>query len=157
MVADERRCARHPERTTNLSCSRCGKPVCTRCMVYTPVGVRCPECARDRQAGPNAPTRADVGKALLAAVTLAVAFGVAWGSFPRYGFWLALLLGFGGGELVSLAANRRRGPKLQAAAGLMVGGAFAVAWYMGAPLTHGALVTTLLGGLAMGLAVARQR
>ncbi|WJW66975.1 hypothetical protein OZ401_000221 [Candidatus Chlorohelix allophototropha] len=39
-------CKRHPTIETGLKCGRCGTPICPRCMVYTPVGVRCPDCAR---------------------------------------------------------------------------------------------------------------
>jgi membrane associated rhomboid family serine protease len=41
-------CYRHPNRETNVSCSNCGRPICPDCMTVTPVGMRCPECARDR-------------------------------------------------------------------------------------------------------------
>jgi membrane associated rhomboid family serine protease len=41
-------CYRHPGRETNVSCSNCGRPICPDCMTVTPVGMRCPECARDR-------------------------------------------------------------------------------------------------------------
>src|SRR5688500_4264686 len=41
-------CYRHPSRETGVSCSRCERPICPDCMTPTPVGMRCPECARDR-------------------------------------------------------------------------------------------------------------
>jgi membrane associated rhomboid family serine protease len=41
-------CYRHPDRETGVSCSNCGNPICPDCMTATPVGMRCPECARDR-------------------------------------------------------------------------------------------------------------
>jgi membrane associated rhomboid family serine protease len=41
-------CYRHPGRETNVQCSNCGRPICPDCMTVTPVGMRCPECARDR-------------------------------------------------------------------------------------------------------------
>src|SRR5213082_233303 len=41
-------CYRHPKRETGVSCSNCGNPICPDCMTPTPVGMRCPECARDR-------------------------------------------------------------------------------------------------------------
>jgi membrane associated rhomboid family serine protease len=40
-------CYRHPGRETNVACSNCGRPICPDCMVSTPVGMRCPECARE--------------------------------------------------------------------------------------------------------------
>jgi membrane associated rhomboid family serine protease len=41
-------CYRHPNRETGVSCSNCGRPICPECMTPTPVGMRCPECARER-------------------------------------------------------------------------------------------------------------
>jgi membrane associated rhomboid family serine protease len=42
-------CYRHPSRETGVSCSNCGKPICPDCMTSTPVGMRCPDCAGQRQ------------------------------------------------------------------------------------------------------------
>jgi membrane associated rhomboid family serine protease len=41
-------CYRHSDRETGVSCSNCGNPICPDCMTPTPVGMRCPECARQR-------------------------------------------------------------------------------------------------------------
>src|SRR5262245_11868571 len=41
-------CYRHPNRETGVSCSNCGRPICPDCMTSTPVGMRCPECAREK-------------------------------------------------------------------------------------------------------------
>jgi membrane associated rhomboid family serine protease len=41
-------CYRHPSRETGVHCSNCGRPICPDCMTSTPVGMRCPECARQR-------------------------------------------------------------------------------------------------------------
>jgi membrane associated rhomboid family serine protease len=41
-------CYRHPNRETGVHCSNCGRPICPDCMTSTPVGMRCPECARQR-------------------------------------------------------------------------------------------------------------
>src|SRR5919199_696612 len=41
-------CYRRPGRETGVACSSCGRPICTDCMTVTPVGMRCPECARQR-------------------------------------------------------------------------------------------------------------
>jgi membrane associated rhomboid family serine protease len=39
----QKTCYRHPDRVTGLSCSECGRPICTECMTMAPVGIRCPE------------------------------------------------------------------------------------------------------------------
>ena len=41
-------CYRHPSTETGVSCSSCGRPICPDCMTPTSVGMRCPECSRDR-------------------------------------------------------------------------------------------------------------
>jgi len=41
-------CYRHPARVTYLSCSDCGKPICADCSIDTPVGQKCPDCAKSR-------------------------------------------------------------------------------------------------------------
>jgi hypothetical protein len=42
-------CTVHPNVETTLRCNRCGRPMCTRCAVKTPVGYRCRECVRAQQ------------------------------------------------------------------------------------------------------------
>lgn len=41
-------CYRHRDRTTYLSCSDCGKPICADCSIDSPVGQKCPDCAKQR-------------------------------------------------------------------------------------------------------------
>src|SRR3990172_6616418 len=42
-VDEAPRCYRHPDRETYVSCSECGRPICPDCMVFAPVGIRCPD------------------------------------------------------------------------------------------------------------------
>jgi membrane associated rhomboid family serine protease len=42
-MVEPMRCYRHPDRETYISCSECGRPICTECMTPAPVGQRCPE------------------------------------------------------------------------------------------------------------------
>src|SRR3954462_9899678 len=41
-------CYRHPNRETGVSCSNCGRPICPEYMTSTSVGMRCPECAKQK-------------------------------------------------------------------------------------------------------------
>lgn len=60
-------CYRHPGRETNVGCSSCGRPICPDCMTSTPVGMRCPECARQSTKVHRAPSGfAGVGQAQVA-------------------------------------------------------------------------------------------
>jgi membrane associated rhomboid family serine protease len=38
-------CYRHPDRETGLACSECNRPICTDCVTFAPVGLRCPDHA----------------------------------------------------------------------------------------------------------------
>ncbi len=61
-------CYRHPKRETGVSCSSCGRPICPDCMTPTSVGMRCPECARERtkvKTIRSAPTAPQVTRALI--------------------------------------------------------------------------------------------
>src|SRR2546423_7536827 len=48
-MAAAMRCYRHPDRETYISCSECGRPICTECMTPAPVGQRCPEHSGKRK------------------------------------------------------------------------------------------------------------
>lgn len=41
---EPQQCVRHPERTTYLSCTRCGRPSCPQCLVPAAVGFHCVDC-----------------------------------------------------------------------------------------------------------------
>ena len=41
-------CYRHKREETRVTCGRCERPICTRCMVIGPAGVRCKICARGK-------------------------------------------------------------------------------------------------------------
>ena len=47
---------------------------------------------------------------------VAAAVGFLWGSYPDWGFYMSLLMGFGVAESIAKAANYKRGPELQAIA-----------------------------------------
>ena len=68
-------CYRHSSRETNVACSNCGRPICPDCMTVTPVGMRCPECARERTQvrGIGGGLRAGAAPATYALIALNVA------------------------------------------------------------------------------------
>jgi len=41
-------CYRHSDRETGVACSNCGRPICPDCMTSTSVGMRCPECSKQK-------------------------------------------------------------------------------------------------------------
>lgn len=121
------RCAYHPNVETGLRCGKCGKPICPKCLVQTPVGARCPDCARLHRL----PTyRVSTGYYLRAVGTglgMAIVCGIAWGvigGFLTHSFYLNLNLllapgtGYAIGEVVSLSVNRKRGTGLAIVGGI---------------------------------------
>lgn len=114
-------CARHPEVETGLRCSRCGTPICPRCAVQTPVGMRCPDCAGLQRLPTYQITRAQHVLASGVGLGTALVGGVLWALVPLGGF-LAFFIAAGMGwimaEMVSRAVNRKRGRGLQVVAGI---------------------------------------
>jgi hypothetical protein len=125
-------CATHPSVETELACSRCGKPICPRCLVITPVGARCRECARLRRLPTYQLATVFILRGLGAALAIGAAAGVLWAFLLPYrlgafiGLFVGLGLGYAIGESVSWAANRKRGPVLQGIAVVGVLLAYAV-------------------------------
>src|SRR5688500_18470219 len=67
-------CYRHPKNETAVACSSCDRPICTDCMVFASVGIKCPECAGQptgvKRATSRARTSAAVGTGALATKAL---------------------------------------------------------------------------------------
>ena len=104
-------CTVHPHIETSLRCNRCGRPMCTKCAVLTPVGYRCRECVREQQ---DKFFNAQMVDYLIAAGTsLAISF-LAAGFLARIGwfliaFFVAPAAGSGIGNLVWRLTGKRRG------------------------------------------------
>jgi len=120
------RCATHPDVATNLRCGKCGKPICPRCMVQTPVGARCRDCAKLYRLPTYRLAAVDYLKATGTALGVAIVAGLAWGfitnlvSFIYLNLLLAAGAGYAIGEVTGLAVNRKRGPWLAAIGGIAV-------------------------------------
>lgn len=153
-------CATHPDVETELGCSRCGKAICPRCLVHTPVGARCRECANVRRIPTYNVGKGTMVRAVGAAVVAGIALGVAWWianmlTFIFFGFIVGLVLGSAMAGAILYATNRRAGPPLQAAA---VGGiviAYAVRVGLLFALDNWQFVdlrTDIIGLLAAGIA-----
>jgi hypothetical protein len=110
----EVKCTYHPSVMTRLRCSRCGKPICPRCGVRTPVGLRCPDCAGVRGLPTYRTSSNALAKSAAVAFAVALVVGVIWGYWPIWNFYLCLALGFGVAEAMAWASKGKRGVDLQA-------------------------------------------
>jgi hypothetical protein len=103
-------CIDHPHRETVLRCNQCDAPVCTDCVVRTPVGFRCKECIKAQQAAFFNTVWYDYPLAALVALILSVPAAVVT---SLAGWWFALIISpFAGGLIggaVHWAIGRRRG------------------------------------------------
>jgi len=117
------KCAAHPNVETNLTCSRCGKPICPKCLVQTPVGARCRKCAGIRKLPTYEVKLQHYMRAAGLGLLIAVVVGIAWAWVRQivplfaFSFFLSILLaagvGYAIGEVVSRSVNRKRGLPLQ--------------------------------------------
>ena len=130
-------CAIHPDVETNLRCGKCGKPICPKCLVQTPVGARCPDCAKLYKLPTFRVTTRYYLRAAGTALGMAIACGLIWGliigSFHivYLNFLLAPGVGYAIGEVVSLSVNRKRGTSLAVIAGIGVAGlCFGIYYWM---------------------------
>ena len=152
-------CAVHPSVETELACGKCEKPICPKCLHYTPVGVRCRECANLKRLPQYELSIAYVARGLGAALVVGAVAGAIWGVIP-FGF-IGLLVGGGAGymigESVSIATNRKVGVQVQVLAGAGVVLAFAVRGAMLMSLRNWDIEFILLrdvfGYLALALAM----
>ena len=125
-MTDIVRCARHPRVETTLTCAKCGTPICPRCMVQAPVGVRCPDCGKAEPLPVFRVTPLYYLRAAGAGLGMAVVAGLLWGVVHRFvpflylNFILAPAVGWGIGEVVSLSVGRRLSRWLAAIAGVAV-------------------------------------
>ena len=115
-------CAYHPQTETLLRCNKCDKPICGRCVVHTPVGARCRDCAQVRALPTYAINPVDLlksmGAALGAGLALGLTLGFLDGVVPLALRWIFHLGGLAAaghliGETVSVVTNRKRAPFLQ--------------------------------------------
>jgi hypothetical protein len=114
-------CEAHPNVETELRCGKCERPICPRCMVQSPVGARCRDCANLRR-----PVQYTVDSTLLvraagAALGVAVGVGLLWAYLlPRlisvlgfFSFFAAIGFGWLVAEAMGRAAKRRRGTEMR--------------------------------------------
>ena len=152
-------CHWHPGVETGLYCSQCGKHVCTQCMVQAPVGIRCRECGKALLTPTFDVQPSYYARAIGVAVAGGIVGGLLWalftailGGIPFLPSLVAIGVGYGIGELVSLSVNRKRGTGLAWIAGCSV----VIAFLISSSISPLGFPFSLLS-LAIGVYMAVQR
>jgi len=143
-------CTVHPNRSANLRCNRCERPMCTQCAVLTPTGYRCRECIRGQQKIFNSAETIDYVVAFLVAALLS---GLASLLVFFFNFWALLAAAPLGGliaEAVRWAVRRHRSPALYLTAAIAT--AVGVLPVFGLFLLRGAWLQVVVAAAFAGLA-----
>jgi hypothetical protein len=85
-------------------------------MVATPIGYRCPDCARGPTPAIYQASASGIATGAALGITIASLVGVFWGIFPDWEFYWTLVLGFGVSESISWAVKYKRGTELMVVA-----------------------------------------
>ena len=117
-------CYRHPDRETWVRCGRCDQPICTRCAMQGPVGLRCRTCGKPSR---DALTSLTARQTAIGAV-VAMGLGAAVGYFGAQLGLFMIVIGFFAGTFIAEALDRtlgiKRGPRILTIAigGVVIGG-----------------------------------
>ena len=154
------KCAYHPEVETSLRCGKCGKLICPKDMVQTPVGARCPDCAKLRKLPTYQVPATYYLRAAGTSLGIAIVCGIIWAlvggvvHFFLFNLILAAGAGYAIGEITSLSVNRKRGTGLA----VITGGALVISYLVSIFLPWGPRFGFFdLLALALGIFIAVSR
>ena len=153
-------CARHPNIETNLTCGKCGTPICPKCLVQTPVGIRCKKCARLNRIPTYQMSTSYYLRAIGAAAGIAIVCGFIWGAinfvlpFIVLRFVIAGGVGYAIGEVISVSVNRKRGTGLAVIGGCAAAVSSAIAALVVPLFLPAGMGNILFGFIAMAIAIA---
>jgi hypothetical protein len=133
--ADEplpRRCTNHPDRETYIACGRCERPFCPDCLIQSPAGQRCYECAGVRR---DYAQRAFARRLLQAFGAIVLGAGIA-GLYPALFVVLfaGLIAGGAAGQSLSPLVNRRTRGRVYLLGLLALFGGALIGWVVGTTL-----------------------
>lgn len=131
VITETLKCTVHPTVDTTLRCNKCGRPMCVKCSVRTPVGYRCKECVKGQQSVFYNNKAYDPVIQGVLSLTLGLVAGVLVGMIGGgLGYWGFFIMGAVGafiGALIADLAHRVVGRRrsrygwLIVAAGIVIG------------------------------------
>ncbi len=142
-------CTFHRGVETNVRCVECERPICPKDFVPTPVGYKCPDCARQLPSARRVVKPRQLALAALAAVGVGALGGLIASMVPYGSLLLAIVLGLVTGEAARRASGGHRQGAVAAVAG--IGAAIGIAFTSLDPLT------ALIAGAAAAVSVSSAR
>lgn len=115
------RCSYHPDVETELTCTECGKPICPKEMVLTPVGYKCPEHARLPKSAYTFVKPKQLAMAIGAGAVVGVGGAFLMSGIGFGGFLLGILWGSLTGEAIRRASGGHRGGTVGTVAAVSIG------------------------------------
>jgi hypothetical protein len=85
-------------------------------MIATPIGYRCPDCARGPKPLIYQASRTGIAAGVVVGIVAATLAGIGWGLWPNWEFYWVMILGFGVSESISWATKYKRGTELMVVA-----------------------------------------
>ena len=152
-------CQRHPGTSTNLRCGKCEATICPQCMVYAPVGARCPDCAQTAPLPMFDVGNLELAKAVAVSLSIGIGGGVLIGFLAPILFGMLEVVALAGlgyvlGELVSKSVNRKRGRVLQYVAISGMAAAFLTSLVVALATTGLFTIWAIIGAAAGGYVAA---
>lgn len=139
MTQEEMRCYYHPGLATTLSCANCGRPICPKDLIETPVGAKCKECGTPSKKMRGVTKPSQYAMAALYGTAAAVLGGLVLREIrafiPFGGILLVFAVGVFVGEAVRRASRRRADMPFQVIAGADAVAALTTAGYFGEIVT----------------------
>ncbi len=162
-------CTVHPTVETTLRCNKCGRPMCLKCAVRTPVGYRCKECVRGQQqvffnANATDPIvqgligllLGGMAATLAALITRSLGMGLGFISW-LIAFWAGSAVGAGIADVAHRAVRRRRGRYgwLVVASGIATSGLLVSVFLLAFTLTQAIFLVMAVSGAVGRLRLGR--
>ena len=146
-------CPRDPGVETALRCQSCDTPICPRCLIQSPVGAKCRDCAKVVKSPIYVVRGGALWKSVAAAIIGGVVMGLIWGlvllpfTFGFLSIFLGAGLGYAFTRILEYTSGRKRGPVM---IGLAIVG-IVIAWAVMATFIE--FRVALYGLVAVGVGV----
>ncbi len=113
-------CSFHPGVETEMRCAECERTICPKEMVLTPVGYKCPVCAKPKRSQYMYVKPKQLVGAIVGGVLAGIGGGFLLGMVGFRFFLISFLWGMLVGEAVRRGSGGHRGPILAVIAGVCI-------------------------------------